>query len=167
MTIPRLTFLITSGLFLIAPMSFAGNAGVTPEGIASKATFDGKITLNGQPTSKTIFDATDKIDIAFDVGVAPEHVGKLGYFYVAVNYDNVWIKKESNSTWSYWNHNMEDLMPVSSTTSLKAKERISVQNNLSLLMGDFKVYVGYRAIDDVQLNLDPFSFSVIVIPECS
>lgn len=161
-----LLFSMVLNTLFYTPPSLASNAGSTADGSASKATFDGKIMLNNVSSTKAAFDATDKLDIAFEVAVAPEHIGKPGFMYVAVVYNGEWYWKDANGEWHLWDKIPEHMLANRQTSSLKANETILVQKELSLLMGNFKAYVAYRVGGEVHLNASPLDFNVIVVPEC-
>lgn len=144
----------------------AKTSGLTSDGTASNATFTGKIATNNKFSTQSVFDLTEKLNITYDIKIAPEHVGKSGYIYIAAVYNNNWYMKLPNGTWLPWNFSAVTLLPNSNLKTLGNVESIVVEKQLSLLPGDFKIFVGYKVDDSINYNNEPLSFNVTTISTC-
>ncbi len=138
------------------------NAISTPAA-ASAAHFKIGITADNRKTFGSRFNSTDNLNVLVDMSVAPEHIGKQGWFYTMVRYNDRWYMKNAQGQWQPGDYQLASLVSFSGPSTLKELESLTIAEQLTGLTGTFDVYVGYRATStDSALHYNARKVSFIV-----
>ena len=137
--------------------------GVTTDGQPSAVSFRGGVTDDGGKSFKTEFTADQKLDVLADILVDETHVGKVGIIFVVARYNGQWFVKNAAGEWHTWTGQLDQtLVSHSGPRILNALESLTIAQQLTGLIGQISVYVGYQLEGEqrIHYNAKPFSFSV-------
>lgn len=155
--------LILSWLFMTinsAQSSVVESGAVSISGQVSTAHFSISATADNGTNNSSIFNPLHKIDIIGNLDVPSEQVGKDVSIYLVAKYQDNWYMKTSSNVWDSWDFNISNLVPYIDKLKLKATQQGFIHNQLTGLLGNFQVYVGYKIDNEVYYNSNPLIFSV-------
>jgi len=118
---------------------------------------DANLTTNFRVNNRTVstdyeLTESDKLDLSVDID--PQDVGEDGSIYTVASLDGTTFMKDNNGSLSN--------LVASTTKRLGIKERHSIASDLSGLIGNFAVFVGYKNEQgNLIYNSQPIEFNVI------
>ena len=137
--------------------------GIASDGERSGAYFRGGVTEDGGKSFAVKFSADRQLDVLADILVDEAHVGKIGRLFVVARYNGKWFVKNAVGEWREWNGQLDHtLVAYSGPRILNALESLTVARQLTGLVGQLSVYVGYQLEENLNFyyNSQAFNFSV-------
>lgn len=159
---------LSLSLLIVMYSPYSASAGqstsiaITASGAPTSATFSGGAAVDGGVIAgfSPNYDVSQKLDISISILLDSEQNGKSVQLYTVVSYNNLWFMKSTNGNWLAWDLNPKSLVPSRAALKTFGVETVNVQKQLTGLLGNFVVYVGYQVDNDLYYNATPFRFTV-------